>query len=156
MRRVVILFCLTIVLLAGAAYLYRDPRVRELFRSAPSVRHGLRNSSAARAKVKPKQSPTSRAEGKPRQKVIRLESEPVSELIDKPRNRTPNETVTRVLLQVLAAKDLVSGVSLEVSDRAVRVFGEVESAEKRQAILAIIEKAREMRQVDAGGLIVLN
>ncbi len=156
MRRVVILLCLTIVLLVGAAHLYRDPRVRELFRTAPKAGHGIRNSSASPAKVRPGRLPPSRAEGESPAALVRQEHESAPEPAKPPRNMTPNETVSRVLLQVLAARDLVSGVSLEVSDRTIRVVGEVESAEKRQAILAIIEKAREMRQLDASGLIILN
>ncbi len=156
MRRIVLLLCSTIVLLAGAAHLYRDPRVRELFRSAPKVGRDPKSISTAPSMVKPSQPTASRSKGTHRQTSIPQPREPVLEPEDTFRNLTPNETVGRVLLQVLAAKDLASGVSLEVSDRAIRVFGEVESTEKRQAILAIIDKAREMRQVDANGLIVLN
>ena len=69
-------------------------------------------------------------------------------------SQTPNETVSRVLMQVLAAKGLVRGISLEVSDNSIAVFGEVDSDDKRQRIISVVEKGREGRRLDASRLIV--
>jgi hypothetical protein len=68
----------------------------------------------------------------------------------------PNDTVSRALLQAMAARGLSSGISLEVTDRVIRVFGHVESADRRRAVLALIENGRETRQVDDSGLVIRN
>jgi len=58
-----------------------------------------------------------------------------------------NIQTARILIQILKAKDLVSGISLNVSDDAVEVFGEVDSRERKQDILAILEKGRGAREL---------
>ena len=70
------------------------------------------------------------------------------------RNSAANDVVTRVVLQVLASRKLVYGVAISTSDTAIIVDGIVDSEEKRQQILAIVDKAREARRVDSRQLIV--
>ncbi|NWG13302.1 MAG: hypothetical protein HXY20_07200 [Acidobacteria bacterium] len=155
MRRMIVLLCLTVVLLVGAAHLYRNPRVRELFRSAPDVGQGLKPMVAPAAVTTPDQSASRRPGEAVRPAAVLRQRVRDPKPEDGPHDLTSNEKTSRVLLQVLAAKGLVSGVSLEVSDHAIRVMGAVESVKKRSAILAIIEKAREARDVDATGLVAL-
>jgi hypothetical protein len=154
MRRILILLSCTIILLVAAAHVYRDPRVRELFRSVPGAGTAKKwvvpqvlpkpseaqaRSAASAARASPEEhAPPARGNGIPR-------SQP---------NRTPNETVSRVLMQVLAAKGLARGISLEVSDGSIAIFGEVDSDDKRERIISLVEKGREGRHLDAGRLIV--
>ena len=62
--------------------------------------------------------------------------------------------MSRVLLQILAAKKLADGISLMVTDNSVVVAGTVDSDQKRKQILEIIEKGRETRRIDAINLVV--
>ncbi len=153
MRRALILLSVSIILLVAAANVYRDPRVQDLFRSAP--RAGSRRpikptaapaapEQAARPGRAPVPAPSEKKRGPSLERGV--ESSPV--------NQVPNETVSRILMQVLAAKGLARGISLEVSGQSIEVFGEVDSNEKRDAIISLIEKGRESRQLDATGLTV--
>ncbi len=153
MRRALILLSVSIILLVAAANVYRDPRVQDLFRSAP--RAGSRRpiaptatpaapEQAARTGRAPVPAPSEKKRGPSLERGV--EPSPV--------NQVPNETVSRILMQVLAAKGLARGISLEVSDQSIEVFGEVDSNEKRDAIISLIEKGRESRQLDATGLTV--
>jgi len=151
MRKTIILLCLTVILLAGAAHLYRDPRVKQLFRSAPRVARTVEHKRHV-----PEQSATPQPADRPADAGTQSTAAPADEPEGTPRSLVPNETVGRILLQVLAARGLSSGISLEVSDRAIRVYGEVESAEKRRTILAVINKGREARRVDGSGLVIRN
>jgi len=63
-------------------------------------------------------------------------------------NQVPNDQLRTVLMQILAAKKLAQGVSLSVSDSVISVTGEVDSAEKRQQILDIVDRGREARRLD--------
>ena len=69
-------------------------------------------------------------------------------------NQVPNRQVASVLLQILAARSLASGVSLSVSDEQIEVIGETASAENRATILEVIEKGRENRKIVAELLVV--
>ncbi len=155
MRRALILLSVSIILLVAAANVYRDPRVQDLFRSAP--RAGSKRPIARPLKPSVPEQPvrTKRAAAPaPPEKNHGPSREPGVE--SAPVNQVPNETVSRVLMQVLAAKGLSRGISLEVSDRSIRVFGEVDSKEKRETIISLIEKGRENRQLDATRLTVLH
>ena len=155
MRKVIILLCLTVILLAGAAHFYRDPRVRELFRSAPAAAGGTRQEAAARARFATATSSSGHAaDTRP---PTRLRPTVTAANSGKGRaDSMPNDTVSRALLQAMAARGLSSGISLEVTDRVIRVFGHVESAGRRRAVLALIENGRETRQVDDSGLVIRN
>ena len=147
MRRTLILLSCTIILLVAAAHVYRDLRVQELFRSVP--RAGTAKKPVvpqAPARSATSAAPASTEENSP---PARGNSIPTSQP-----SQTPNETVSRVLMQVLAAKGLVRGISLEVSDNSIAVFGEVDSDDKRQRIISVVEKGREGRRLDASRLIV--
>jgi hypothetical protein len=154
MRRTLILLSCTIILLVAAAHVYRDPRVQELFRSVPRagtakkpvVPQAVPKPSKAPARSATSAAPASTEENSP---PARGNSIPTSQP-----SQTPNETVSRVLMQVLAAKGLVRGISLEVSDNSIAVFGEVDSDDKRQRIISVVEKGREGRRLDASRLIV--
>ena len=156
MRRVILMLCAGTVLLVAAAHLYRDPRVRELFRSAPSSA-SARNRPVRDQGVHAAQTPAPTKASAPREAAPRAagpdeqhEAAPVRI------SQTPNDVIARVLLQVLAAKKLGRGISLEVSDDVIRIFGEAQSAEGREAILRLVEKGREARRIDGTGLIVGN
>lgn len=154
MRRVLILLSVAIILLVAAANVYRDPRVQDLFRSAP--RSGALNKPVVRTAppanpVQP--APVERAAVPPVSAGDRVRPrEPDVESGSD--NQVPNETVSRVLMQILSARGLSRGVSLAVSDQSIEVFGEVDSNEKREAIIGLLEKGRESRRLDASRLTV--
>jgi hypothetical protein len=154
MRRALILLSFTIILLVLGAHVYRDPRVQEIFRAAPRAGSARKPIARPAAQVSPEQ--PSRAKSLPAAPAVANKHVPPQELkVDSARaNRTPNETVSRVLLQILAAKGLARGIALEVSDESIKIFGEVDSDDKRQTIVTLVEKGRESRRLDATGLTV--
>jgi hypothetical protein len=83
-------------------------------------------------------------------------ADPAAEVPPAGRNQVDNRTVERVLLQILAAKNLAAGVTIGVTDEFVRVAGTVGSEESRRQNLDIIERGREARQIDAKDLMVRN
>ncbi len=153
MRRALILLSFAVILLVAVAHVYRDPRIQDLFRSVP------RAGSARKLPVRPATPsvPQSPARAIPARAPAAAEKNggpPEERGVPAIPNQIPNETVSRVLLQILGAKGLSRGVSLEVSDESIRVLGEVDSNDKRQAIISLIEKGRESRKLDAAGLTV--
>ncbi len=154
MRRVLVLLSLTIILLVAAAHVYRDPRVQDLFRSAP--RAASTKKTIAHPVTRPSNDRRPRPEASPAPPATEKSRPPLqdTDAVSRRANQTPNETVGRVLLQILAAKGLSRGISLEVSDESVGIFGEVDSDEKRKMILSLIDKGRESRRLDATGLTV--
>jgi len=67
-------------------------------------------------------------------------------------NQVPNDELARLLLQVLAAKRLVTGISIGVSDTEVLVHGEVASQERLDEIRRLLEKGRESRTLNLSGV----
>jgi hypothetical protein len=154
MRRTLILLSCTIILLVAAAHVYRDPRVQELFRTVPKA-------GATKKTVLPQLTPRrfggeARANSPTPPAALEEKAVPARDhvAVAPHTNQTPNETVSRVLMQVLAAKGLARGISLEVSDESIAIFGEVDSDDKRQRIINVVEKGREGRHLDASRLIV--
>jgi hypothetical protein len=170
MRPWLIVAAVLALLVWGAHRWYQDPRVRDLFReSRPSQISGFGMPAAkspasreilvapggpAKAKARPHAPVASRpaAAVKPKDASDAAEApaEPPTAM-----NTVDNQVVSRVVLQILAAKNLAYGVSLSTSDEVIVVEGIVDSVEKRKQILAIIEKARETRRIDADRLIVV-
>jgi hypothetical protein len=171
MRRPILsLLLISCVLTIGAVRLYRDPRVRGLFKPTPLRDMPARvPEKAARPaavssteRVRPKEpkrearAPSSaRANSdtklNTRERSEKTENEAAAPI---PKNRTPNATLSRVLMQILAARQLAGGVSIAATDDRVLVAGAVGSEEKRRKILEIVEKARENREIDATNLLV--
>jgi len=154
MRRALILLSFAIILLVAAANVYRDPRVQDLFRSVPGAGSAkipvVGPTTRSSPEQPPRPGPSSSPVAAKRNGVVPQERDVVAARA----NQTPNEKVSRVLLQILSAKGLSRGISLEVSDESVKVFGEVDSYDKRQTIVSLIEKIREGRRLDATGLSV--
>jgi hypothetical protein len=154
MRRALLLLSFAVILLVAVAHVYRDPRVRDLFRSVPKA--GSSKGLPARTATHSAPEPPAPAARAPAATTVSKKGAPPEErnVVSAAANRIPNETVGRVLLQILAAKGLSRGISLEVSDGSIKVLGEVDSNDKRQAIISLIEKGRESRRLDAAGLVV--
>jgi hypothetical protein len=64
-------------------------------------------------------------------------------------NQVENQQLARILLQIMAARGLASGISLTVTDNTIEVNGETTSLENRRAILEILENGRASRQIIA-------
>lgn len=154
MRRALILLSFAIILLVAAAHVYRDPRVQDLFRSVPKA------GSAKKQIVRPAtrallEQPTGAGSSAAPVAVVKNPAPPQEHDIASARpDQTPNDTVSRVLLQILAAKGLARGIALEVSDESIRIFGEVDSDDKRRKIIGLIEKGRESRRLDTTRLTI--
>jgi len=154
MRRALIMLSFAVILLVAVAHVYRDPRVQDLFRSVPKA------GSAKKVPVQPAApalpEPPVRAGRAPAPAAAAKNGAPPQACRDASAaaNQIPNETVSRVLFQILAAKGLSQGISMEVSDGRIRIIGEVDSDDKRRAIISLIEKGRESRRLDASGLTV--
>lgn len=155
MRRALILLSFAIILLVAAAHVYRDPRVQDLFRSVPKA--GSAKKQIVRPATRaPLEQPTGGAGSSAAPvAVVKNQAPPQEHDIASARpDQTPNDTVSRVLLQILAAKGLARGIALEVSDESIRIFGEVDSDDKRQKIIGLIEKGRESRRLDTTRLTI--
>lgn len=153
MRRVLILLSFAIILLVVAAHVYRDPRVQELFRSAPT-KDAVKRQPGHAVVRRPSAPPIPSKPTIPETTVNgTTQSQEHTRASVRP-NQVPNETVSGVLLRVLAAKGLAQGIALQVSDESIKVFGEVDSDAKRRDIIALIEKGRENRRLDVTELTV--
>jgi hypothetical protein len=152
MRSVLLVTGCLAVLGAGGVYLYRDPRVRDLFRPVAPERKIV---SAPAVSATP--APTDAATRRPRRAIRTPQASRPAEVEPEPvtvPNQTPNATVARVLMQILAAKRLGEEIRIVVSDTTVMVTGTADTDDQRQKILQTIEKGREARRIDAAGLIV--
>lgn len=148
-----------LLIAAGGYYLSRDPRVRDLFVPVrPVQRHPLPPAAvpeAADASHAAPHKPAPRPDPVRPQPEKKTEPAPAAPGQAPPTgNTTENSVVARVLLQILFAKKLSSGVSLRVTDEIVEVTGEVDSPERRRAILEVIEGGREARRIEAKNLVV--
>ncbi len=151
MRRAILLLCGGIILLVAAAHLYRDPRLRDLFRSSSGAAPAHKRQEGIAAAPAPLRKMPGKVAAPLRTGRIGPESDNRAPAAAA---RSPNELVSRVLMQALAAKKLAAGISLQVSDDAIEAFGEVPSAEDRAALLRLLEKGSEGRRVDASRLAV--
>jgi hypothetical protein len=164
--RLTIIILVILVFLAWGAYrLYQNPRVQELFHDPEpkSLSNPILPGETERVREKP--AAVRKAEGVragiagavPAPKRLTAAAPPAEEQTEEPsaaQNRVANDVVSRVLLQILAAKKVADGISLVVTDNSVVVAGTVGSDEKRKQILEIIEKGRETRRIDAINLVV--
>jgi hypothetical protein len=167
LRKLVIVLGALILVGWGAWRLHRHPRVQDLFygtarapapRSVWKIQTQDRPAAAGVASIaKPTvvaaQRRNANASPKEEEKQENVSDEMAASLAPGS-NSAANDVVTRVILQVLATRKLVSGVAISTSDTVLIVNGIVDSEEKRQQILAIVEKARQARQVDSQNLIV--
>jgi hypothetical protein len=171
MRRLVIVLGVLALLGWWAWHLYQDPRVQDMFygsKVTPAPRSTWRLKVEERPAVPRKQqTAAANANGKPQDKADPVPAQepkqavPAAESAAKeppapepPPNSTPNNVVSRVVLQILAAKNLAYGIALTTTDTSIVVEGTVASNEKREQILAVLDKAREARRVDAKLLLV--
>lgn len=146
-----------LLLVAGAAYwAYQDPKVRSLFSTSSEKPEDPLDFLEDLPEIQPTQEPlpsdratTRRQAPEPPAQQESQAAQPVA-----PQNQVPNDEVARVLVQILTAKGLASGVNLAVTDEAVVLTGEVASQDRRQAIIDTVEKGREAREIDASGLTV--
>ena len=164
MRLTIGFLTVLIVLTWGAYRLWQEPRVRDLFgASGPGLTSRtplpLKNKLVVVRSALPAQSPTGKV--KPilgaaggDKAAAAAAADPATEDPLAGQNRVDNGTVERVLLQILASKNLAAGVTLGVTDEYVQVAGTVGSEESRRQILDIIEGGRGARKIDAKDLIV--
>jgi hypothetical protein len=167
LRRLVIVFGVLALVGWGAWRLYQHPQVQDLFygsgkavgprsvwkiktQDRPAAGHtqDMAKSSGATAQREKTTAPPAEARKQESPAVELAATEPPAQ------NSVANDVVTRVVLQILYSRKLVSGVAISTSDTAIIVEGIVDSEEKRQQILAIVDKAREARRVDSRNLIV--
>ena len=155
-------FLVGAIFLAGLYFLAQRPEIRGLFEERKTQGDPL-----AFLEDLPELSQKTKPENPASRKKQRMEGQnsstlsagvPMEESGPSPEdyNQVPNEELRRVLLQILAAKKLVEGISLSVTDRHVTVTGEVESSEKKKQILDVIEKGREARSIDTTDLLIRN
>ncbi len=166
MRLTLIIVALLIAITWGAYHVYRDPRVQDLFRQPEPKTIAVPPPEPVQAAPvpdipTPPRKPSDIQAGivgaTPASRQTRAAARPPEEETKEApvaQNKVANDVVTRVLLQVLAAKNLVYGVSIRVTDKSITVDGVVNSEEKRKQILDIIEKGRETRRIDASHLVV--
>jgi hypothetical protein len=167
LRRLVIVFGALVLISWGGWRLYQHPQVQDLFygsgkatgprsvwkvktQDGPAAGHtqDMAKSSGATARREKTTASPAEARKQDSSAVELAATEPLAQ------NSAANDVVTRVVLQVLAGKKLVSGVAISTSDTEIIVVGIVDSEEKRQQILAIVEKARQARRVDSKNLLV--
>lgn len=139
--------------LGGTAYIlyHSSPKLRSLFVPRQEVENPL-----AFLEELPPLSPQARNENTPPSPQVRTPETiqlppPAPAEPDRPSrvNTVPNEEVARVLMQILQAKGLASGLTLAVSDEEIQVGGQVDSPEARESILRILEQGREARRLEA-------
>ena len=150
------------LLLVGGYTAYQHPKVKELFKPSKKQDNPL-GFLEDLPELTPKPAPVRRSQRQPRSvQQVPLEqtnleeqgqSEGETEAVEY-QNQVPNEELRRVLMQILAAKKLASGVSLVVTDRRIEVLGRVQDAESRRTILETVDKGREARVLDGSKLVV--
>jgi hypothetical protein len=150
------------LLLAGGYKAYQHPKVKQLFNSPEKKENPLAFLEDL-PELTPKPLPPKRTPRSPRpvpqvpreQETVEVRDGAVedTEVIEY-QNQVPNEELRRVLMQILAARKLASGISLIVTDRRVEVVGEVQDAESRRKILETVDKGREARRLDGTKLVV--
>lgn len=151
---------MTGLLVVGAAgfYVYHLPEVNVLFQSEtrparpldflenlpePEVRKPTPRPRAERRSAPQPQSPPSAPEAPSVDNI-----QPAGE------NQVPNGEVGRILMQILAAKKLASGLSMSVTDTEIALHGTVESRDTLKRILEVVEKGREYRAINLDNLTV--
>ncbi len=147
--RAIVTTLLLIAVGAGGYYLYQDPRVSDLFKplgKGPQTPSRANQRRQQDEQLKKRQTREQKPAEPARTQAV-VETEP-----ELPQNAVPNQQLSRVLRQILAAKKLGTGISLGVGDQEIVISGTVHSEEERAEILTIVEKAREARKVDAAGL----
>ena len=130
-------------------------RIDELFRPVERREDPLRFLDSLPEISVPPKAPLSKGRRKDagEQSVDNSRQENPQHAVGAAENQVPNAELARVLLQILAAKKLVEGISLSVTDTEVAVHGTVRSEEDLEEILAVIEKGRENRQVNLEHLV---
>jgi hypothetical protein len=165
MRRFFLIFLpVALVLAAAGVFLYRDPQVRGLFESGyvapviPKVKTVTKRPAPGRKSLKYDGAPvrsTRKSAGVPLERPVPAEgltADPAAERLPQQENNVPNPVLSRTILRILMAKGLGDGISISVSDQNIVIAGFVKSEEKRREILAVIDKARENRTVEASHL----
>jgi hypothetical protein len=151
--RSVVLVFLGLAIIAALLF-HRSPEVRELVAPRKQTRENpldfLEREDPYRRPAE--QVPASPEPSRPAQKTAPAaqETPPAAEQGE----QMPADELSRVLLQILAARRLAGGVSIMVDEESIEVNGEVDSQEKRQQILQIVNSGRGARRVVADGLVV--
>ncbi|HLV01040.1 MAG TPA: hypothetical protein VKZ59_07220 [Acidobacteriota bacterium] len=153
MKKLALLLALLLLLIGGAYWAYQDPKVRSLFATSSERPENPLDFLEDLPEITPRPEATSRNRSSAgRRAPAQASQSQASEQQPQPENQVANEEVARVMMQILAAKGLASGINLAVTDEKVILSGEVFSQEQRQAIIDTVQKGREARQVDASGL----
>lgn len=152
MRKFIVITALGVGLAALIAAAWQEPRIRALFTSAPARKDPLAFLRNVRVPDPPpareKPAPGARRQTHPPDVPPPPAGNPGPEPAPVVANQVPNPEVARVLMQILRARKLASGISLSVSDTEIAVHGSVASQEQLDQIVAIIEKGRETRRLD--------
>lgn len=173
--RWIVWLLLIVCLAAGGYFVYREPRVQELFRPIPAPGEGPRRTVPAKLSPEIETEPDTSArpagesggpEGEASPETVPkapAEQEPAPASPDQsPWNSMtpdhvsqpgpPNRETARVLLGILKAQGLAYGISLTVSDEVLGVQGEVSSEEDKTRIIEILEKGRGHRRLETSQL----
>lgn len=138
------LLAATLVLIVVVAYLH--PVTNDLLFQEPEKGNPLgylKNLPEPRTPAPPAPSSTT---GKAAPSLSENQGEPVEETV--PSNQVSNGEVSRILLQILAARKLADGISLSVTDREIIVYGNVTSEEDLDRIVDILDRGRESRTIN--------
>ena len=150
------------LLLVGGYTAYQHPKVKVLFQSSEKQENPL-GFLEDLPELTPKPAPPKRSPRQSRRvQQVPVEQSTVEEQSQSEgetdaveyQNQVPNEELRRVLMQILAAKKLVSGISLVVTDKRIEVLGRVKDEESRRKILETVDKGREARVLDGSNLLV--
>jgi hypothetical protein len=144
--------------LAGLAYVaYQRPEIRVLFEPSTTPENPLEFLERLPEVRAPEASPPDADATRPAGDRSGAEAasppepdRPIPEAV----NQIPNEEVSRVLMQILAARNLARSISISVTDREVAISGEVNSPEERVQILDIVERGREARRINSENLVL--
>jgi hypothetical protein len=165
-REIIVLVLLLLLAGYGIYYLASSPQVQELFSSRPVPPELLepktdQSPSIQREEPLDSRSDNGAAEKPPRPDRPAQKQVPTPREAQEPSGREPsdapelsNDETGRVLLQILAARKLATGITLAVSDDSITVVGSVPSAEARSQILDVLNKGRGARRLLSDQLII--
>jgi hypothetical protein len=147
-------FVILALIIIAALLFYRSPEVRELVAPRKQPRE---NPLEFLEKEPPPRRPAEQAPSETRPVPERTPGKQPSQQPAAPSeevDQLSSDELSRVLLQILAARQLACGVSIMVDAETIEVNGEVDSEEKRRQILHILDSGRGTRTVAAEGLTV--
>jgi len=135
-------------LAVGAYYLWSSPQVRELFQPAgTSDEDPLAFLKEERSDLRSESRRAAKTGGRGLATTPGVVKEAPSASPETPPLES-NQQIARTLIGILKAKGLASEISLSVTDSQVTVHGEVESKEKKEQILEVLNLGRGSRVLD--------